>query len=95
LRFLKSYFIGWQINYGNNCWPALFFENHDNPRMISKITSDIHLQPFVAKLLAVLQFTLKGTPFVYQGQELGMGNTCFESVDEFRDVEAINRCRGG
>jgi oligo-1,6-glucosidase len=91
LRFLKSYFLEWQMKYGNNCWPALFFENHDNPRMISKVTPDVNLQPFVAKLLAVLQFTLKGTPFVYQGQELGMTNSCFESVDEIRDVEAINR----
>ncbi len=91
LRFLKSHFIKWQEEYGNNCWPTLFFENHDNPRMVSKINPDPRLREVIAKLLCVLQFTLKGTPFLYQGQELGMVNASFSSVNEYRDVEAINR----
>ncbi len=91
LRHLKPYFLHWQQNYGNNCWQALFFENHDNPRMISKIQSDVAWRMVLAKLLAVLQFTLRGTPFIYQGQELGMTNTQFSSIDDLRDVEAKNR----
>ncbi|MFV0414114.1 MAG: alpha-glucosidase [Oscillospiraceae bacterium] len=93
LRFLKTYFLKWQQNYGNNCWPSLFFENHDNPRIPSKVTKEEAFYPAISKLLAVLQFTLKGTPFVYQGQELGMTNNAFAGPEEFRDVEAINLYR--
>lgn len=90
LRLLKPYFIKWQTEYGNNCWPSLFFENHDNPRMVSKINSDPAWRRVIAKMLAVLQLTTKGTPFIYQGQELGMTNCLFEKPEEFRDVETIN-----
>ncbi|MDL2323796.1 alpha-glucosidase [Ruminococcaceae bacterium OttesenSCG-928-A16] len=90
LRYLKPYLLNWQQNYGNNCWPSLFFENHDNPRMPSKVTQNPAYHMVVAKLLAVLQFTLKGTPFLYQGQELGMANTTFNSIEDIRDVEGIN-----
>lgn len=91
LRYLKSYFLQWQQQYGNNCWPSVFFENHDNPRMVSKVNPDPAWRMVISKLLAVLQFTVKGTPFLYQGQELGMTNSSFASVEEYRDVEAINR----
>lgn len=91
LRYLKPYFLKWQTRYGNNCWPSLFFENHDNPRMVSKVNPDPAYSVVIAKLLAVLQLTLKGTPFIYQGQELGMTNRSFTSIDELRDVEALNR----
>lgn len=91
LRYLKPYFVKWQTDYGNNCWPSLFFENHDNPRMVSKVNPDPAYRVVIAKLLAVMQLTLKGTPFIYQGQELGMTNTTFRSMDDLRDVEAINR----
>lgn len=91
LRYLKPYFLKWQQEYGNNCWPSLFFENHDNPRMVSKVNPDPAWRMVISKLLAVLQLTQKGTPFIYQGQELGMTNSRFDSPDEFRDVEAINR----
>jgi oligo-1,6-glucosidase len=92
LRYLKPYFLKWQQRYGNNCWPSLFFENHDNPRMVSKIREDPAWRMVLAKLLAVLQLTLKGTPFIYQGQEIGMTNTVFKAADDLRDVEALNRC---
>jgi len=67
----------------------LFFENHDNPRMISKINMDPQYRVVISKLLAVIQFTLKGTPFVFQGQELGMINSDFKSIDQIRDIESI------
>ena len=91
LRELKGYFLRWQQDYGNNCWQSLFFDNHDNPRMVSKVNSDPAFSMVIGKLLAVLMFTLKGTPFIYQGQELGMTNASFSSIDEVRDIETINR----
>ena len=69
LNYLRDYLIDWMEHYGNDCWMALFYNNHDNPRMISKITGDISRHTALSKLLAVMQFTLKGTPFVFQGDE--------------------------
>ncbi|HEY5563723.1 MAG TPA: alpha-glucosidase [Clostridiaceae bacterium] len=89
LNFLKKIFTNWQLNYGNNCWNTLFFENHDNPRMISKINSDLQYRDVISKLLAVIQFTLKGTPFVFQGQELGMINSDFKSIMQIKDIESL------
>ncbi len=90
LNYLKAYMIDWMENYKNHCQPSLFYENHDNPRMISKINPDPQYREVLGKLLAVLQLTLRGTPFIYQGQELGMVNQRFTSVEELRDVEALN-----
>lgn len=91
LHELKKYLLRWQCGLGADCWQSLFFDNHDNRRMPGKITSDPALQPAAAKLLAAVQMTLRGTPFVYQGDELGLGNARFDTPDELRDVEAINR----
>lgn len=91
LRYLKTYFTNWQQNYGNNCWQSLVFENHDNPRMLSKVTSNPSCHDLIAKLLAMLQLTLKGTPFIYQGQELGMSNMVFSDISQMRDVDSIQR----
>ena len=90
LGYLKSYMIYWMQNYGNHCQPSLFFENHDNPRMISKINPDPQYRNVLGKLLAVIQLTLRGTPFIYQGQELGMVNQDFQTIEELRDVESLN-----
>ena len=90
LHYLKKYLIDWQTNYGENCWPSLFFENHDNPRMVSKVNPDPAVRQPLAKLLATLQLTLRGTPFIYQGQELGLTNVDFASIDEINDVESRN-----
>lgn len=90
LRYLKQYMTEWMEQYGNDCWMSLFYENHDNPRMVSKVEPDPMYREAVAKLLAMLMFTLKGTPFVYQGQELGAVNCEFTSVGDLRDVESIN-----
>ena len=80
--------IDWMENYGNNCWMSLFYNNHDNPRMVSKVSNDKKYQHMIARLLAVLQFTLKGTPFVFQGDEMGLTNFEFTSMDQVTDVEA-------
>ena len=80
--------IDWMEHYGNNCWMSLFYNNHDNPRMISKITKDVSRHAALAKLLAVMQLTLKGTPFIFQGDEMGLANYNFTSMDQITDVEA-------
>lgn len=90
LNYFKSCMIDWMEHYGNHCQPSLFYENHDNPRMISKIDPDPQFRGVLAKLLAAMQLTLRGTPFLYQGQELGMINKEFRSIDDLRDVESLN-----
>ena len=90
LNYLKAYYMDWMEHYGNRCWMSLFYENHDNPRMISKVNPAPAFREVLAKLLAVIQFTLKGTPFIYQGQELGAVNADFKDIGELRDVESLN-----
>ncbi|NLB41608.1 MAG: alpha-glucosidase, partial [Clostridiales bacterium] len=90
LNYLKDNLIEWMENYSNRCQPSLFFENHDNPRMISKINPGLEYRDVIAKLLAVILFTLRGSPFIYQGQEIGMVNQKFRSIDDLRDVESLN-----
>ncbi len=88
LNYYRDYMIDWMENYGNNCWMSIFYNNHDNPRMISKVTKDAAYHTQLSKLLAVMQFTLKGTPFVFQGDEMGLANYDFTSIDQMTDVEA-------
>ena len=90
LNFYRDYICDWMENYGPQCWMSLFYNNHDNPRMACKVTSDPKLVKKVQRLLAVMQFTLKGTPFVYQGDEMGLVNYDFRSMEELSDVEAVN-----
>ena len=90
LRKAVPELMRWQLKYSNHCWPTLFFDNHDNPRMGSKIDREGKYHDKVNKLLATLLLTLRGTPYIYQGQEIGMTDYPFSSLDEFRDVEARN-----
>ncbi len=90
LRPMAKEMVKWQLDYGNHCWPTVFFENHDTTRMASKVCPDGMYRDELSKLLAVMQMTFKGVPFVYQGQEIGMTNSKFESIDDFRDVETLN-----
>lgn len=90
LNYLKSYYIEWTQNYAKRCWMSLFFENHDNPRMISKVDPDPEFRVFLGKLLGMIQLTLKGTPFIYQGQEMGAVNASFQDISQLQDVESLN-----
>lgn len=90
LNELKEYHILWQTQYGKTCRNAIFFNNHDNPRLIGKIGADETQREVLAKMLAMMQFTLSGTPFVYQGDEIGMTNSVFNTISDFRDVESLN-----
>ena len=90
LNYLKDYYMEWTRGYGNHCWMSLFYDNHDNPRMVSKVNPDPAVREPLAKLLGLIQFTLRGTPFVFQGQELGAGNVDFKDISELQDVESLN-----
>ncbi|MBO4835014.1 MAG: alpha-glucosidase [Lachnospiraceae bacterium] len=70
-------------------WNSLYFENHDQPRSVSRFGSKQYPEDS-AKLLATLLLTLRGTPFIFEGQEIGMRNFDFDSMDEIRDVESLN-----
>ncbi|MGC0272978.1 alpha-glucosidase [Pseudactinotalea sp. Z1739] len=95
LRYLKTYYQDYLARLGPDDHLALFIENHDNPRMVSKVLGDKdhipHLRTAVAKVLATIQLTLPGTPFIFQGQEIGAINQDFTSVIDLRDVESRDR----
>lgn len=93
LNYYRDYMIDWITNYGNQCYMSIFYNNHDNPKMVSKVTLDERYVVMVEKLLAVMQFTLRGTPFVYQGDEMGLTNYRFTSMKEITDVESRNYYR--
>ncbi|MFU2486738.1 alpha-glucosidase [Thauera sp. WH-1] len=88
---LKKVFTAWQDSLHGVGWNALFLENHDIPRIVSKWGDPVHHWHASATVLATLYFLMQGTPFIYQGQEIGMTNTVFESADDFNDVWAKNQ----
>lgn len=80
----------WQVSLEGKGWNALFIENHDIPRSTSTWGNDNKYWLESAKAFATTYFLQKGTPFIYQGQEIGMTNTAFNSLSEFQDVKSIN-----
>ncbi|MEB6538291.1 alpha-glucosidase [Serratia plymuthica] len=88
---LKSIFTRWQTLLEGKGWNALYVENHDIPRVVSKWGDDGRYQRESATAIAALYFLMQGTPFIYQGQELGMTNTHFAGLDDFNDVATKNR----
>ena len=91
LRDLKEVMTKWQKGLEEIAWNSLFWENHDQPRSISRFGNDSEeYHDFSAKMLATCLHMMQGTPYVYQGEELGMTNVPFTSVDQFRDLESIN-----
>ncbi|NKE36447.1 alpha-glucosidase [Natronococcus sp. JC468] len=87
---LKEIITDWQETLADEGWNCLYLSNHDQPRAVSRFGDDGEYREESAKMLATFLFTLQGTPFVYQGQEIGMTNTTFETPDDIRDVEAEN-----
>ena len=87
---LKAVFDRWQAGLASHGWNSLYLNNHDQPRMVSRFGDDGEYRRESAKLLGTLLHTLQGTPYVYQGEELGMTNYPWESLDEFRDVDTLN-----
>lgn len=91
LNNYKNYIIAAEQSLSPKDWQALFFENHDNPRMVSKVNPEPQYREPLAKALGLMQLTLRGTPFVFQGQELGAVNQNFSTMSDLRDVESINK----
>lgn len=71
-------------------WNALFWCNHDQPRIVSRSGNDEKYRNESAKMLATAMHMLQGTPYIYQGEEIGMTNPNFESIEQYRDVESLN-----
>jgi oligo-1,6-glucosidase len=91
---LKAALTKWDRAFGDEAWPSIFLGNHDLPRAVSYFGDDRPAyRARSAKLLATLLLTLRGTPYIYQGDEIGMTNAPFESIDDFRDVETVNDVR--
>ncbi|MDS0293304.1 glycoside hydrolase family 13 protein [Halogeometricum luteum] len=90
LTDLKAVFDRWQDGLEGEGWNSLYLNNHDQPRMVSRFGDDGEYRKESAKLLGTLLHTLRGTPYVYQGEELGMTNYPFDSLEDFRDVETLN-----
>ena len=87
---LKTVLAKWQTALGNAGWNSLFWNNHDLPRMISRWGNDQEYRVESAKMLAILLHMLKGTPYIYQGEEIGMTNTPISDISEAKDIETIN-----
>ncbi|WP_315077958.1 alpha-glucosidase [uncultured Clostridium sp.] len=87
---LKKALTKWQNNLNGVGWNALFIENHDIPRVISTWGNDENYRRECAKALGLMYFMQQGTPFIYQGQELGMTNVKFEDISKYDDIKSIN-----
>lgn len=87
---LKRCLNKWQTQLHGKAWNSLFWENHDQPRIVSRLGSENKFREKSAKMLATCMYFMEGTPFIYQGQELGTPNTKFYSRSEIRDIEVKN-----
>ena len=88
---LKKVFTDWQVGYNfEHMWLGLVLENHDLPRVISRWGNDNNLRIPCAKMFAIVTHMMKGTPFIYQGEEIGMTNFHFKYISEVRDIESKN-----
>lgn len=91
LRDLKRVLTDSQNATRSNGWCPVFFENHDQPRSVNKFFpygADLHK---AAKVIATILFTMRGTPFIYQGQELGMSNIAWDNINDYNDVSTIGQ----
>ncbi|EMK3312793.1 alpha-glucosidase [Vibrio vulnificus] len=90
LKQFKHVLTKWQTELSNQGWNSLFWNNHDLPRVVSKYGDDKRYRVESAKMLATALHFLKGTPYIYQGEEIGMTNVVFESLDQYKDIETLN-----
>lgn len=86
----KKVLAKWQYALEKDGWNALFVENHDIPRVVSRWGNDKEYREQSAKAFALVYFMQKGTPFIYQGQEIGMTNVKYDSIEKYNDVKGIN-----
>ena len=94
MLFLKKVLSKWQTELHGKAWNSLFLGNHDQPRTVSAFGDDRpQWRVRSAKMLATCLHMMEGTPYIYQGEELGMTNCPFQSLDEFRDIDSLNGYR--
>jgi oligo-1,6-glucosidase len=90
LRDLKASFGRWQAGLADVGWNSLYWDNHDQPRIVSRWGDDGEHRERSATMLATVLHLHRGTPYVYQGEELGMTNMVFASVEDFHDIQSVN-----
>lgn len=90
---LKAAMTGWQQGLEGQGWNSLYLANHDQPRPVSRFGDDGRYRVESAKLLATFLHLLQGTPYIYQGEEIGMTNVAFASIEDYRDIETLNMHR--
>ena len=90
---LKHITTHWQKELENKGWNSIYLMNHDQPRAVSRFGNDKEYRIESAKLLATFSLMLQGTPYIYQGEEIGMTNVAFEKITDYRDVETLNMYR--
>ncbi|EUB98459.1 Oligo-1,6-glucosidase [Rhizobium sp. CF080] len=90
---LKSVLSKWQYALSDDGWNSLFWGNHDLPRAVSKYGDATGYPVESAKMLATVLHLMKGTPFIYQGEEIGMTNVPFTTIEQYRDIETLNMHR--
>ena len=87
---LKASFGRWQAGLASVGWNSLYWNNHDQPRVVSRFGDDREFREKSATMLATVLHLHRGTPYVYQGEELGMTNAPFARIEDFRDIESLN-----
>lgn len=90
LRDLKKSLGKWQSELEDGGWNSLYWNNHDQPRIVSRWGDDKEYRVTSAKMLATTLHMMKGTPYIYQGEEIGMTNVRFETIGEYKDIETLN-----
>lgn len=90
---LKRSMSHWQRELEQSGWNSLYLSNHDQPRALSRFGDDGRYRVESGKMLATFLHMLKGTPYIYQGEEIGMTNVRLESIDDYRDIETLNMYR--
>ncbi|ABS22950.1 MULTISPECIES: glycoside hydrolase family 13 protein [Bacillus cereus group] len=93
LLTLKQNLTKWQKALEYTGWNSLYWNNHDQPRVVSRFGNDTTYRIEAAKMLATVLHMMKGTPYIYQGEEIGMTNVRFDSINEYRDIETLNMYR--
>ena len=92
---LKQVMTRWQKGLEGRGWNSLYLSNHDQPRSVSRFADDGRYRVESAKMLATFLHFQQGTPYIYQGEEIGMTNVAFESIDDYRDIATRTPVPGG
>lgn len=90
LADMKQVMSRWQTGLEGRAWNSIYLSNHDQPRTVSRFGNDREFRVASAKLLGTFIHLQQGTPYIYQGEELGMTNVAFESIKDYRDIESLN-----